>query len=739
MTGAFMIPLMITDGSWTTKPGPRIFGSYCRAGENAAWRRVDPASKACPGSWRAAPSLDTRAGGAIFPAMANRQADPARRAAQLREQLEHHNYRYYVLDSPEISDSEYDRLFQELKRLEEEHPEVSTPDSPTLRVGGEVQEGFRKAEHRVPMLSLGNAFDEDDLRAFFKRIRTLLDVDEIDFVAELKIDGVAVSLTYEDGHLVRGATRGNGAVGEDVTANLKTIRTIPLHLRQGPAIPRSIEIRGETYLPLSDFERINIDRGEQGLALFANPRNMTAGTLRQLDPKVTASRPLSFFPYAVGHNEGISFKTQAETLEHFEGWGFRVNEHWRRQGSIEGVLEYCGGWLPKRNSLDYEIDGIVVKVNRLDYQDRLGTVSREPRWAIAFKFPGQEGTTRLLKILINVGRTGALNPFAVLEPVRIGGVTIRQATLHNEDDIRRKDIREGDWVIVKRAGDVIPQVVGPVVNKRTGEEREFRYPGACPVCGSPVIHPPDEAMAYCTNRLCPAQRIEALKHFVSRGALDIRGLGPQTLEKMAELGMVENPADLYSLSEEEVAALPGFKEKSAANLMEALEESKKRPFSRVLFALGIRHVGETVAELLAREFSGIDALMQADVERIEEVSGIGPEIAASVHAYFHEIEGNRMLVERLRQAGLRLEGEGSRPPEGPLRGKAFVLTGTLPNLDRKEASEIIKRNGGKITSSVSSKTDYVLAGESPGSKLDKAKNLGVPVLSEDDLRRMLEE
>ncbi len=667
--------------------------------------------------------------------MASRATDVQARIEKLKQTIEHHNYQYYVLDSPQVSDGEYDQLFRQLVELEKEHPQFASLDSPTRRVGGEPQEGFSKVEHRAAMLSLANAFDEDELKAFQRRICKLLEVDEADYVSELKIDGVAVSLTYRDGLFVTGATRGNGTVGEDVTANLRTIRTIPLRLREEAELPSLVEVRGEVFLPLSEFDRINQQRSEEGLNLFANPRNMTAGTLRQLDSKVTASRLLSFFPYSIGHFEGVRFETQMEVLERISQWGFRVNPHLRHQSSIDDVIEFCRQWLPRRNSLDYEIDGIVIKVNRLDQQQLLGAVSREPRWAIAFKFPGQEATTKLLEIRINVGRTGALNPYAVLEPVKLSGVTIRTATLHNEDDIRRKDIRQGDTVIIKRAGDVIPQVVGPVTSLARGE-KAFEYPRECPVCQAPVVREEGEAMAYCTNRLCPAQRLEALKHFVSRGAMDIRGLGPQTLEKLIELKLLESPSGLYSLTAEQIGQMEGFKEKSTANLLESIDQSRSRPFARVIFALGIRHVGETVAEMLADHFGNIESLMETTEEEIASIQGIGPEIAHSLRTHF-EINENRRLVEELRQAGLQLEGiREAKEQEVVLQGKTFVLTGALPTLTRPEASQIIKRHGGKVTSSVSSKTDFLLAGEKAGSKLKKAESLGIRVISEEELRTM---
>lgn len=662
----------------------------------------------------------------------------AARIAELRKEIEYHNYRYYVANDPVISDAEYDRLFRELLELEKEYPELASPDSPTHRVGAEPQEKFKKVQHRRPMLSLANAFDEEELRAFDKRIHNLLNADDIDFVTELKIDGCAVALTYEDGKLMRGATRGNGLVGEDVTPNLKTIRVIPLRFQNG-SIPKIVEVRGEAYLPISAFNKANEEREAAGETPFANPRNAAAGALRQLDPRMTAERPLSFFAYSLGYLEDVEFKTQVEVLEQLKQWGFLVNPNYRHHNTIEEVAGFCRQWQGKRDTLDYEIDGVVVKVNRLDYQERLGVVSRDPRWAVAYKFPGQLATTRLMEIRINVGRTGALNPYAVLEPVQLAGVTIRTATLHNEDDIRRKDIREGDIVIVKRAGDVIPQVVGPVREKRSGAEREFRNPTECPVCHAPVVREEGEAMAYCSNRQCPAQRIESLKHYVGRSAMDIRGLGPQTLEKMIDLKLIEDAADLYSLTADQLARLPNFKEKSISNLLSSIEQSKAQPFARVLFALGIRHVGESIAELLANNFGSIEALEVAPEEQISKIQGIGPEIAHSVRAYL-DVEENRDLIAKLRKAGLQFRG-AVMPTKaaGSLSGRTFVITGTLPTLSRKQATDIIESQGGKVISSISSKTSYLVVGENPGSKLQKAQQLEVPQITEEQLRAMAAE
>ena len=657
------------------------------------------------------------------------------RAAEIRAEIEHHNRRYYVLDQPEISDTEYDRLFQELQRIEVDFPELASPDSPTQRVGAEPLDRFPKVTHRNPMLSLANAFDAAELGAFQKRITNLLGNEEIEYVCELKIDGLAVALTYEEGRLVRGATRGNGTVGEEITQNLRTIQAIPFRLKSTEPIPEAMEVRGEAYFPLSAFQRMNLERAAAGEALFANPRNSAAGALRQLDPKATARRPLAFFAYSIGFLEGMTLETQWGALQLLSRWGHRVNPAARRLSSIDEVIQFCEEWEDRRQELDYEIDGVVVKVNRIDYQDRLGTVSRDPRWAIAFKFAPELAETRLLDIQINVGRTGALNPYAVLEPVELSGVTIRTATLHNEEDIQRKDIRVGDVVVVKRAGDVIPQVVGPVREKRTGAECEFHLPGECPSCGTTVVKREGDAMAYCPNTSCPAQRLEALKHFVSRGAMDIRGLGAQTLEKLVELSLVSDPSDLFRLKEEHLAQVPGFKAKSVQNLLEGIRTSRERPFSKVLFALGIRHVGESIAQLLVKAFPDIESLMAATEEAIVAIPGGGPEIARSLVAYSTTSE-NRHLVSKLKEY-LPLKEESSTKVGKVFGSKTFVLTGTLPSLGRSEARKMIESHGGKVTSSVSSKTDFVLAGESPGTKLAKAKTLNIEVIGEADLMAML--
>lgn len=673
--------------------------------------------------------------------------NPAERVAQLREEIENHNYRYHVLDDPSISDREFDLLYRELVDLEERHPDLISTDSPTQRVGAEPQERFRKVAHRVPMLSLSNAFDDTELQAFYRRVTNQLEIGEVRLITELKIDGVAISLTYEDGLLRHGATRGNGLEGEDVTVNLRTIRSLPLRFRERSrldderllSIPSVAEIRGEIFYPLSGFQRVNRQRSEEGLDPFANPRNAAAGALRQLDPAVTATRPLAFFAYSLGHTEGPELDSQGEVLEQLARWGFPVNPHHRSHDGLPSVIDYCQSWEERRGTIDYEVDGVVVKVDRLELQDRLGAVSREPRWAIAYKFASQAASTRLLEIRINVGRTGALNPYAILEPVKLGGVTIRTATLHNQEDIRKKDIRPGDRVLIKRAGDVIPQVVGPVDKDEEDRAAPYSYPGECPECGTPIVQDPDEVLAYCRNRNCPAQRFESLKHFVSRAALDIRGLGPKTLRKLLELGLVAGPADLYSLTSEQLGRLEGFKEKSIENLLAGIDSSRRQPFPRVLFGLGIRHVGETAAVLLADDLREVESLMQAPPERIMEIHGIGPEIACSVADYF-EVEGNRQQVERLQAAGLQLKMAGDVGTAArALEGKTLVVTGTLPSHSRREMSELIVSNGGKVTGSVSSRTDFLVAGSNAGSKLKRALELEVPVLTEEELLELLQD
>ncbi len=659
------------------------------------------------------------------------------RVEELRQLINYHNYRYYVLDSPEVSDGEYDRLMEELRALESQYPELSSPDSPTQRVGGSALESFGIVRHEIPMLSLANVFSQESLLKWYQRIAGLAGRNKMELVVEPKIDGLAISLTYVDGRLTIGATRGDGIQGEDITQNLRTVRTVPLRLQGKP--PAKIEVRGEAYLSKKGFEKVNEERMAQGQPLFANPRNAAAGSLRQLDPRVTASRPLDVFVYTLGQlQDGTEPGTHWDALELMKRLGFKVNPESRLFDNIEEVMAYCAGWEHRKDGLDYEIDGVVVKVNDLEIQRELGFVGREPRWAVAYKFPPTQATTKLKSIEINVGRTGTLNPFAVLEPVRLAGVTIKLATLHNEEDIRRKEIRVGDTVLIQRAGEVIPQVVGPIVSKRTGQEVEFHMPERCPVCGGLVVKPEGEAMHRCTNALgCPAQRYELLKHFVSRSAMDIQGIGESLAGTLLKAGLVHDVADLYYLKAEQLVDLERMGEKSAENVLKAIEESKGRPLARLVFALGIRYVGEQNAKLLAEAFRSLDRLMAASYEEVAAVEGIGPKIARSVVEYFAN-EQNRQVIEKLREAGLRFEEEPEAPRgDLPLAGKQFVITGTLQGTSRTRAEERIKELGGLVGSAVTRKTDYLVVGVDPGSKLQKAQSLGTKILTDEELQAML--
>jgi DNA ligase (NAD+) len=668
-------------------------------------------------------------------------ADVAERAGELRRQLEHHNHRYYVLDDPEIGDDAYDALLDELREIEAEHPELRTPDSPTQRVGAPPLDRFERVRHAEPMLSLGNARNEDELRAWEKRVRNLLDrydipASEFGYTTEPKIDGLAVSLTYEDGVLVRGATRGDGREGEDVTHNLRTIGAIPLRI---PDAPPLLEVRGEVYLSIAGFTELNESRAEAGEPTFANPRNAAAGSIRQLDPGIAAERPLSIWCYGTGAAGGLSLATHAEEIEWLEQRGFKVNPETQAHDEIDAVVERCRWWEERREGLDFEIDGVVVKVNERTLWRELGVVGREPRWAIAWKFAPTTATTTLLKVFWNVGRTGQLFPFAQLDPVHVGGVTVSTATLHNEEDLARKDVREGDEVVVMRAGDVIPQVVSPLIQRRKRGARRARPPKRCPRCGTPTVKPEGGVFTICPNRAgCPGQVFQHVKHFVGKGAMDIEGLGEKLVLRFLEEGLIADVADIYDLSAERLEVLEGFGEVSARNLMNQIEGSRGVPFNRVLYALGLPGVGYVTAEALADHFGSIDALRAASPEQIEKVEGIGPVMAAQIAESLAE-ERTWALIEKLRGKGLRLEREASerRRAGGPLEGKTLVLTGTLPNLSREEASGLIKRAGGKVTNSVSKKTDYVVAGENPGSKLANAEELGIPILDEDGLRDLV--
>jgi DNA ligase (NAD+) len=661
---------------------------------------------------------------------------PADRAAELRRLIDRANHAYYVLDTPEVADAEYDRWMQELRALEAAHPEVRTPDSPTQRVGAEPASALAKHTHLRPMVSLANAFDSEELAAWENRnIRITPDVKHAGYTTEVKIDGAAVSLTYREGRFTVGATRGNGIIGEVVTENLKTIPDIPLVLK-GRRVPALVEVRGEVYLSRKAFERLNRDREQEGEPLFANPRNAAAGSLRQLDPRITRKRRLRMFAFHVEVIEGsLGLATQWEVLETLAEWGFPVEPHRRQHRDLAEVEARIAGLEEVLRTLEFDADGVVVKMNRLGLHEELGIVGgREPRWAIARKFAPEVAVTRLLDIRINVGRTGALNPYAVLEPVEVSGVTVSSATLHNEELIEAKDIRIGDWVEVMRAGEVIPQVVGPLRERRDGSERAFRMPDACPECGTPVVRPADEAMRFCPNGSCPGRVLEGLVHFASREAMDIRGLGYERVRQLLDAGLIHDVADLYQLSTDKLVELERFAKQSASQLVAAIDASRAQPLSLLLFGLGIRHVGKTVAQILARRFGAMAALRRASREEIETVPGVGPTIAQAVEEYF-QTAANRRLVDRLEQAGLNLEEPHAVDAAGPLAGKTYVLTGTLPSLTRAAATELIERAGGRVAGNVSRKTDAVVAGGDAGGKLEKARALGVEVIDEAELRR----
>jgi DNA ligase (NAD+) len=660
--------------------------------------------------------------------------DVQARLDELRAELNHHLYRYHVLDDPEISDAAYDGLYDELKALEDEHPDLITPDSPTQRVGAPASERFQKVEHLTPMGSLEKVTDDESLFKWAEDVRKRLDSDEpVAYVIEPKIDGLAVNLTYEDGLLTRGATRGDGIQGEDVTANLKTIKAIPLRML-GDDAPAVAEVRGEVYLPLSGFRELNERIAELGQKLAPNPRNAAAGSLRQKDSSITASRPLSIWVYGLGAAEDLELGSHWEELEWLREHGFRTNPFAERLGSIEEVAKRCREWELRRADLDYEIDGIVIKVDSLEQQAILGALHSRPRWSRAFKWAPMTARTKLDKIAIRVGRTGALNPWAMLEPVQVGGVTVSRATLHNEEDINRKDIREGDLVIVQRAGDVIPQIVGPA-GPHARETKPFRMPEKCPLCGTKVVKPEGEAMHRCPNRACPSRGLETLINWV-QGPADIDGVGEQLMRRLWQLELVRSLPDLYRLTKEQLLELEGFQEKSASNAIEAIERSKRTPFSRVLLGLNIPDVGWVTAQNLARHFGSIDRIAEASPEEIEEVEGIGPERAEAIAEWFSDNE-NLRLVGELR-GFLRLEaGPEERPVEGPLTGSTYVITGTLDGFSRDEARKALEAKGAKVADSVSKKTTGVIAGEGPGSKLGKAQKAGVPILDEQALKRLL--
>ena len=667
--------------------------------------------------------------------------EASRRAAELRKQLEYHGHRYYVLDDPEVSDVEYDALLNELRDLEVAHPELLTPDSPTQRVGGQPLDKFEEVRHLQPMLSLANARNEEELAAWVLRSERYLarqgvEMGEVRFVTEPKIDGLAISLVYENGVLVRGATRGNGEVGEEVTQNLRTIGAIPLRVEGAPPL---LEVRGEIYMPLSAFARLNEQRAAAGEPTFMNPRNSAAGSIRQLDPALAASRPLSMWCYGIGEVEGLEFDTHHEWLEWLREHGFRVNRDVEVRDTLEQVVAACEEWQERRDRLDFEIDGVVVKVDELELQRQLGVVGREPRGAIAWKFPPTTATTKLEQVAWNVGRTGHMVPFAVLDPVQVSGVIVKLATLHNEEDLLRKDVRPGDEVIVMRAGDVIPQVVSPTAKAQRSKSRNAppSAPERCPACDTPTIKPEGSVWTICPNRAgCPGQVFQAVKHFV--GAMDIDGLGEENVRRFLSEGLITDAADLYSLTTDELSQLEGFGEISANNLVQSLEASKEQPFERVLYGLGIPGVGYVNARNLARSLRSMDELMRADEAKLVEVEGIGPIMARTIEETLAE-DRTRELIQRFRDHRLKMEEEGpAAPVEGPLVGKTLVLTGTLPNLTREDATQRVEAAGGKVTGSVSKKTDYVVAGADPGTKLTKAQELGTEILDEDGLLALLD-
>ncbi|MFW6304533.1 MAG: NAD-dependent DNA ligase LigA [Candidatus Saliniplasma sp.] len=664
------------------------------------------------------------------------KVEAEKRVEELRSEIRYHDRKYYLENNPEISDYEYDMLVKELEALEETYPELVTPDSPTQRVGaGEIEE-FETVEHMSAMLSLDNTYNHEELKEFDKRVKKGLGKDKVEYVVEPKIDGLGVALYYEDKVFQRGATRGDGERGEDITPNLKTIHSIPLRLRDGTVIDTA-EVRGEVYMPRDRFEQMNEEREEQGKEPFANPRNAAAGTVRNKDPKVVAERPLDIFVYTLSYMEGEEFQTHWEAMQEMEKAGLKVNENIVKLDSIEEVLEYIDEWEDKKEDLNYEIDGMVVKVDDLEDQEKLGATSKHPRWAIAYKYPAMRKTTKLKEIEIHVGRTGKLTPIAILEPVQLSGTTVSRASLHNEDEIERKDVREGDTVLVEKAGEIIPQVVKVIKEKRDGSQEKYDFPETCPVCGSEAKQLGGEVARRCVNARCPAQIKQRLELWGSRGAMDIEGLGPKILDKLVEKGVVKSVADLYRLGKIQLTSVERMGDKSTRNLLEEIEDSKDMGLDRVLYGLGIKYVGSHVAQVLTDHYDSMDEIMEAGQEELEEIEEIGPKIAESIVSFFED-EQNREMVEELRNSGVKMEVEREYV-ERFLDGKKFVLTGALENYTRDEATEEIQRYGGRVTSAVSGATDYILVGENPGSKLDKAKEEGTTILEEDEFVKMIED
>jgi len=657
---------------------------------------------------------------------------------KLREKIRYHNYRYYVLDDPTVSDAEYDRLMKDLIELEEKYPQYITPSSPTQRVGIEPVSEFTTVKHIAPMLSLANAFSTEELRAFNQRIKKLIPQQKLEYVVELKIDGLAVALVYENGIFIRGATRGDGVTGEEISSNLRTIRSIPLKLF-GEDLPLHFEVYGEVYMKKSDFKKLNEERIKKGESLFANPRNAAAGSVRQLDPRVTAQRHLDTFIYRATFPERNKFNTHMKVLNYLKKIGFKVNPHIKLCQDIEEAIDYCQKWIEKKDELDYEIDGMVIKVNSLRMREELGSTTRNPRWAIAYKFPAQQMTTKVQDIIVQVGRTGALTPVAVLDPVRISGSVVQRATLHNEDEIKRKDIRIGDTVLIQKAGEVIPEVVKVIKEERTGEEKKFVMPDLCPVCGARVFRSEGEVVSRCNSLICPAQIKERIRHFASRNAMDIEGLGPAIVDQLVEKGLIKDFSDLYFLKRDDLISLERMAEKSADNLLDAIEKSKKKTLANLIYGLGIRYVGVHTAEVISRHYPTLDRFKKAGLEELIEIDEIGPKIAESIILFFREKE-NLAIIERLRSAGLNFGQEEEKIREEKaaqvLAGKQFVLTGTLKDFTRAQAQEIISGLGGRVTGSVSKKTDYVVAGEDPGSKYQKAQKLGVTIINEEEFKKI---
>jgi DNA ligase (NAD+) len=658
-----------------------------------------------------------------------------REVDELRREIEHHNYRYHVLDDPVISDGEYDQLMRRLEEIEKAWPDLRTPDSPTQKVGAAPRSGFAEVRHDEPMLSLENAMNGDEVEAWQERlVRVVGDDGAHGYVCEPKMDGVAVEIVFEDGSLAQASTRGDGVTGEDITANVRTIAAVPLRLR-GDDVPARVNVRGEVFMALADFEALNRRQADAGEKLYVNPRNTTAGSLKQLDPSVTAERPLRIFAYGLARPRDHGMASQWEVLERLRAWGLPTNDESKRCATLDDVRAFYDDMAARRENLPYEIDGVVIKVDDLTVQEEAGTRARSPRWALAWKFPPQEARTRVLDIEVQVGRTGALTPVARLEPVKVGGVTVSNATLHNQDEIEKKDVRVGDWVFVRRAGDVIPEVIAPITDLREKKLRKFRMPKACPVCGAEVVRAEGEAVTRCPNAQCPAQVKERLIHFASRGAMDIEGLGTKLVEQLVEAGVVESPADIYGLTVDDLLPLERMAQKSAENLVAAIEDSKEATLPRFIFALGIRNVGATVAEILADRFGSMEAILDADEQALADIHGVGPVIAHEIHA-FARSDDNRDLVKRLLGAGIRFPAAASRTSD-EFAGQTFVFTGALSKFTREDAEAEVKKRGGKATSSVSKKTTYVVAGEKAGSKLEKARSLGVTILTEDEFLDMI--